>query len=46
MEFIAMFDEGDVLSLDVKGAVSIATVADVYTIVPGERSYIQIEKID
>ncbi|WP_395092225.1 hypothetical protein ACF3NR_00440 [Vaginella massiliensis] len=46
MEFMAMFDEGDVLSLDVKGAVSIATVADVYTIVPGERTYIQIEKID
>lgn len=45
MEFMAMFDEGDVLSLEIKGAVSILTVTDVYKVVAGERSFMQIEKL-
>ncbi|MBS7332654.1 MAG: hypothetical protein KIG88_03525 [Weeksellaceae bacterium] len=45
MEFIAMFSKGDLLTLQAAGAVGILTVADVYTIMPNERTFVSIEKL-
>ncbi|WP_419488458.1 hypothetical protein [Chryseobacterium bernardetii] len=45
MEFLAMFDKGDKLKVQVSGGVSILTVADVYKIVPTDGTFISIEKL-
>ncbi|MFP3832385.1 hypothetical protein [Chryseobacterium sp. SIMBA_028] len=45
MEFLAMFDKGDQLKVQVSGGVSILTVADVYKIVPTDGTFISIEKL-
>ncbi|MDN3695306.1 hypothetical protein QWZ06_25255 [Chryseobacterium tructae] len=45
MEFLAMFDKGDKLKVQVSGGVSILTVADVYKIVPTDGTFINIEKL-
>ncbi len=45
MEFLAMFDRGDKLKIQVSGGVSILTVADVYKIVPTDETFIRIEKL-
>ncbi|WP_412850262.1 hypothetical protein ACL0VS_10350 [Chryseobacterium sp. PMSZPI] len=45
MEFMAMFDKGDQLKVQVSGGVSILTVADVYKIVPTDGTFISIEKL-
>ncbi|WP_284462869.1 hypothetical protein [Chryseobacterium sp.] len=45
MEFLAMFDKGDQLKVQVSGGISILTVADVYKIVPTDGTFINIEKL-
>lgn len=45
MEFLAMFDKGDQLKVQVSGGISILTVADVYKIVPTDGTFISIEKL-
>lgn len=45
MEFLAMFDKGDKLKVQVSGGVSILTVADIYKIVPTDGTFISIEKL-
>lgn len=45
MEFLAMFDKGDKLKVQVSGGISILTVADVYKIVPTDGTFISIEKL-
>lgn len=45
MEFLAMFDKGDQLKVQVSGGVSILTVADNYKIVPTDGTFISIEKL-
>ncbi|OFM82635.1 hypothetical protein [Weeksella sp. HMSC059D05] len=45
MEFVGFFDAGDTLTLQVTGAVSLLTVADVYEVIPGDQSFIKIEKL-
>ncbi|WP_336965267.1 hypothetical protein [Chryseobacterium contaminans] len=45
MEFLAMFDKGDKLKVQISGGVSILTVADVYKIVPTDGTFISIEKL-
>lgn len=45
MEFLAMFDKGDKLKVQVSGGVSILTVADVYKVVPTDGTFISIEKL-
>lgn len=45
MEFLAMFDKGDKLKVQVSAGVSILTVADVYKIVPTDGTFISIEKL-
>ncbi|AKK72760.1 hypothetical protein [Chryseobacterium gallinarum] len=45
MEFLAMFDKGDQLKVQVSGGVSILTVADVYKIIPTDGTFISIEKL-
>ena len=41
MEFLAMFDRGDKLKIQVSGGVFILTVADVYKIVPTYETFIR-----
>ncbi|MFV0198731.1 hypothetical protein OBK01_11025 [Empedobacter falsenii] len=45
MEFVGFFDAGDKLTIQVTGAVSLLTVADTYEVVPGDKSFIKIEKL-
>ncbi|MEG0925633.1 hypothetical protein [Chryseobacterium sp.] len=45
MEFLAMFEKGDQLKVQVSGGISILTVADVYKIVPTDGTFISIEKL-
>ncbi len=45
MEFMAMFDKGDKLKVQISGGVSILTVFDTYKIVPTDGTFISIEKL-
>ncbi|MFV0144147.1 hypothetical protein OBJ68_01840 [Empedobacter falsenii] len=45
MEFVGMFRKGDKLTIQMTGAVSIATVADVYTVMPNSRTFLYLEKL-
>ncbi|MCW3160487.1 hypothetical protein [Chryseobacterium oryctis] len=45
MEFMAMFEKGDKLKVQISGGISILTVADNYKIVPTDGTFINIEKM-
>lgn len=45
MEFVGNFKKGDKLTIQMAGAVSIATVADVYTLIPNSRTFLSVQKM-